>query len=449
MSGMALAQSPGEKIYEEYCAGCHGTTSRMGMASTLFDDKWNHGGSREDIIRNTKKGIVDMGMPAYEGTLSDEQIAQLIGYMDEQRAEGVELKPAEVEKIETEHYTLHGETLSTDVEIPWAISFADEHTALITERPGGLKWMIREFVQPDPIKGTPEVLHEGQGGLMDVAFHPDYKENGWIYLSYSHQLNPGERPAMTRVVRGRIKDHTWVDQEVIWEAKPEHYRNARHHYGSRIVFDPEGYLYFCIGDRGAKNQAQEITVPNGKVHRIWPDGRIPEDNPFVDEPDAVPSIYTYGNRNPQGLAIHPVTGDVWETEHGPKGGDELNIIKKGVNYGWPVITYGINYNGTPITDITHKEGMAQPVVHWTPSLAVCGMDFYTGEMFPKWENDLFVTSLAKQEMRRVTIDGEEVTNQETVLKGAGRIRDVAVGADGALYLAMNGPDRILKLVPAE
>jgi glucose/arabinose dehydrogenase len=255
-----------------------------------------------------------------------------------------------------------------------------------------------------------------------------------------------QNAGMTAIVRGRIKDNAWTEEQTIFRAPESTYRGGGVHFGCRLVFQ-DGFLFFSIGERGQKEDAQDITRPNGKMHRVFDDGRIPPDNPFVSRPGAIPSIWTYGNRNPQGLDLHPVTGELWETEHGPRGGDELNIIRKGVNYGWPVITYGMNYNGTPITDITHKEGLEQPVIHWTPSIAVCGIDFYEGGKFPNWKNDLFVTGLARQELRRITIKGRTVAEQEVILKGIGRVRDVASGPDGFLYVILNKPDKIVRLEP--
>jgi glucose/arabinose dehydrogenase len=442
-----------EAVYQEYCAGCHGTTNRLGNTGSLFDEEWKYGGSDEAVFRSIKVGIPQNGMPGYAETFTDEQIRELMAYMDEQREKGVELEPAPAREIETRDYVMEGTVLSEELTRPWGLTFWDEDRALITERPGTVRWMIKDFVQPEPVRNTPAVFEHGQGGLMDVAFDPDYEENGWIYLVYTHKLDGEPEDSnlcQTRVARGKINDaNEWVEQQVVWEARPEDYRGAGRHFGSRIAFDEAGRLYFSIGDRGAKNQAQELGSPNGKIYRVNRDGSIPEDNPFVDQEGAYAGIYAYGSRNAQGLAFHPETGQLWEVEHGPKGGDELNVIKKGVNYGWPVITYGVNYNGTPITEITRKEGMAQPIIHWTPSIAVCALEFYTGEMFPKWQNNALATALKFQELRRITIDGEDVKDQEVLVKDAGRVRDVAVSPSGAIYLVLNGPDQILKLTPKQ
>ena len=254
---------------------------------------------------------------------------------------------------------------------------------------------------------------------------------------------------MTAVVRGHLQDGAFIDQQQIFKADPALYRQGGVHFGSRFVFDGKGHLFFSIGERGQGKDAQDITRPNGKVHRIADDGRVPDDNPFAREAGAVPSIWSYGNRNPQGLVRHPVTGDLWEVEHGPRGGDELNVIQPGSNYGWPVITYGMNYDGTPMTDRTAQDGMEQPITHWTPSIAVSSIDFYVGDAFPKWSGNLLVGSLAAQELRRLEIEGARVTREEVLFKGVGRIRDVVVGPDGFVYLAMHGPDRIARLVPAD
>jgi glucose/arabinose dehydrogenase len=343
------------------------------------------------------------------------------------------------------------ETYADGLEIPWAIDFIDENTALITERPGRLRVVSNGVLQSEPVKNTPEVLHEGQGGLMDVAVDPEYENNGWIYLAYSHVLNDvstGNRPpAMTRIVRGKIEDNTWKDQQVLFEAPHETYRTTRHHYGCRIVFDPWGYLYFAIGDRGAGYQAQDPSLPNGKVHRIHKDGTIPENNPFINVEGAMKSIYSLGNRNIQGMAIHPETGELWATEHGPMGGDELNLIEAGNNYGWETITYGRNYNGTIITEITDLPGMEQPVLYWKPSIAVCGLDYYRDDLFDKWENRLLVGALKYEEVRLLHIEDERVMHEEVILKGEGRVRDVSTGPEGAIYVVLNSPGKVVKLTP--
>jgi glucose/arabinose dehydrogenase len=355
--------------------------------------------------------------------------------------------------VQTKAHRYRVETLVGDgVRTPWAIDWLPDGRALVTEKRGQLRLVEGGKLHPEPIRGTPQVLVHGQGGLMDVAVDPDHASNGWIYLAYTHGLpdSPqGRRRAMTRVVRGKLRDHQWVDEQVLFEAKPEHYLPGGVHFGCRIVFDRKGHLFFSIGERGEMRMAQDLTRPNGKVHRIHLDGSIPADNPFVDRPDAYPSIYSFGNRNPQGLAVHPATGELWATEHGPMGGDELNRIEPGRNYGWPVISYGINYNGRPITDKTEQEGMEQPVIQWTPSPALCGLDVYAGDAFDQWKNDLLVGALKFEEVKRVRIVAGAEPEQEVILKGRGRVRDVCAAPDGYVYVVLNDPDQVIRLVPEE
>jgi glucose/arabinose dehydrogenase len=425
------AQSNGASIYQQYCAQCHGTDLNGGNATSLIDGIWQFGDETGYITRNVKFGIPHLGMPSYEKSLSDDEIRSVVQYVMNAEKESGAVEPPTPDMLETMDYEMKIETFADGLEIPWAIDFTDKNTALITERPGRLRVVSNGVLQPEPVRNTPEVLHEGQGGLLDVAVDPEYEKNGWIYLAYSHVLedvSTGNRPpAMTRIVRGKIENNTWKNQEVLFEAPHETYRTTRHHYGCRIVFDPWGYLYFAIGDRGAGYQAQDPSLPNGKVHRIHKDGSIPESNPFLSTENAMGSVYSLGNRNIQGMAIHPETGELWVTEHGPMGGDELNLIKAGNNYGWETITYGRNYNGTIITELTHMPGMEQPVLYWKPSIAVCGLDYYRGDLFEKWENRLLVGALKYEEVRLLNIEDERVMHQEVILKGVGRVRDVSTG----------------------
>jgi glucose/arabinose dehydrogenase len=326
---------------------------------------------------------------------------------------------------------------------------------LVTEKSGQLRFLTKDgTLDPEVIRDTPPVIEHGQGGLMEVAPHPDFERNGWVYLGFSDGTREKradgkeEVRCITAMVRGRIKGHQWTDQEWIYRADSKFRSGAGVHFGTRIVFD-KGYIYFVVGERGGMMEAQSLSRPNGKIHRLHDDGRVPADNPFVKTADALPSIWSYGHRNPQGLVMDPRDGSLYATEHGPRGGDELNRIQRGANYGWPVITYGMNYDGTPMVGITAKEGMEQPLVYWVPSIAACGLDVYAGERFPKWKNDFFAGGLAAQEIRRIRIVDQKVVSQEIVLKNIGRVRDVAAGPDGLIYVVLNGPDRIVRLVPAE
>lgn len=337
------------------------------------------------------------------------------------------------------------ETWINNMDQPWGIVFTGEDTALITEKSG--KLFLQENGTRTEISNIPEVNDARQGGLMDVALDPNWPTEDWIYLSFSHPQTPGASAAMTKVIRAKLDGTALTNIETLFQAKDADYVNTGFHYGSRITFDAAGHLYFSIGDRGVMADAQDISKPHGKIHRINRDGSIPTDNPFVDTPNAYASIYSYGNRNPQGLIIHPDTDILWSTEHGPKGGDELNVIRSGINYGWPEISYGINYNGSILTEFTQKPGMAQPVSQWTPSIAVSGLEVYKGDLFPAWNGRLLAGALAYEEVRLVTVNGDKYVTESTILQQEGRVRDVTVGPDGAIYVATS--DQILRLSPAD
>jgi len=443
------------QLYQEHCADCHGARFQGGNAQSLVDGVWQFGDDEEAIARNIREGIDHLGMPDYGDELSTEQISALTRFLLDSEKKAIEQRERIPDSLQTLDYDINVKIFAEGLEVPWSLAFLDEQTALVTERPGRLRVISNGRLIPKPVEGTPKVLAEGQGGLLAVAFDPDYKEEGnqWIYLAYSHGLDPepnGKHPgAMTRVVRGRINGNKWVDEQVLFEAPHDTYRTTRHHYGTRIVFDPDKNLYFAIGERGHGSDAQDLSKPNGKIHRILRDGGIPKDNPYRLKRDMMDSIYAYGVRNPQGLAVHPETGLVWESEHGPKGGDEINLIRPGRNYGWPVITYGINYNDTIITDIVRKEGMEQPVWYWRPSTATCGLTFYHGNLFPKWNNKLLAGALKYEDVRLLDIENDRVMHEEIILKGAGRVRDVVCGPDGAIYVVLNDPGTILRLTPKE
>jgi len=447
--GVQAQDAPdGQALYQQFCAQCHGADLRGGNAQSMVDGVWQYGEGTGYITRNIKHGITDLGMPAYESSMSDAQIRAVVEFiMSAEKSTGA-VKPPPPTEIQTQDYHVKVDQWIQGLQEPWSIAFPDTETAYIAEKAGQLLIARNGKLEAGPVKGTPEVVSEGQGGLMDVAVDPKFSENGWIYLSFSHGL-PAEdgkpQRAMTKIVRGKIEKGRWTNEETLFAASPDHYVPSRVHYGCRIVFDEAGHLYFSIGERGMQENAQDLSRPNGKVHRIWPDGSIPEDNPFVKTPGALPSIYSYGNRNPQGLAIHPVTGYLWETEHGPMGGDEINVIESGKNYGWPVITWGRNYNGAPVSALTEKDGLEQPASFWRPSIGVCGMDIYNGEQFPVWRGALLVTALRNEELRIVRVAGEHVQHQEIILKNMGRARDVVAGPDGAIYLVTNGPGAIMKL----
>jgi glucose/arabinose dehydrogenase len=303
---------------------------------------------------------------------------------------------------------------------------------LVTERAGRLRIVATDFrLDPRPVEGLPPIVVGGQGGLFEVAVHPNYKENRWIYISYS---GPGEGGHGTELLRAKLDGHRLVDIQVLFRLQPK--SGTGHHFGGRIVFDGKGHVFLTLGDRGDQDRAQRLDDHAGSVIRLNEDGTVPKDNPFVSRSAAKPELFTKGNRNIQGAALHPNTGQLWTHEHGPQGGDEINIIRAGRNYGWPVITYGANYiTGTRIGEGTRRQGMEQPLHHWTPSIAPSGMAFYDGDKFPNWRGNLLVGALRDEMLVRLELDGERVVKEERMMSGAiGRIRDVRVGPDGHVYL---------------
>jgi aldose sugar dehydrogenase len=314
---------------------------------------------------------------------------------------------------------------------PWSLAFLPDGAVLVTEKAGRLRVVRNGRLDPEPIAGLPAVDVHGQGGLHDVALHPQFAANRLVYLAY---VARGEGGYGTQLARGRLEGDELRDVEVLFRQSPTGSRGQ--HFGGRIAFDRAGYLYLTLGDRGEMQRAQRPDDHAGSVIRLHEDGRVPKDNPFAGRPGWKPEKFTLGQRNIQGAAIHPRTGALWTHEHGPQGGDEINIVRAGANYGWPVITYGVNYYiGTRIGEGTHKEGMEKPLYHWTPSIAPSGMAFYDAARFPRWRGNLFVGALRAQMLVRLELDGERVVHEERLLQGAlGRIRDVRVGPDGLIYL---------------
>jgi len=294
------------------------------------------------------------------------------------------------------------------------------------------------------INNIPEIYVRGQGGFLDIELHPNYEENGWIYFSYSSSEGDG-KGGNTAIMRAKLEGNSLINLEQLYKGVPNTTKGQ--HFGSRLEFDTKGYLYFSIGDRGNRDvNPQDVTRDGGKIYRLHDDGNIPEDNPFVDKSGAKKAIFSYGHRNPQGLALHPKTGKLWEHEHGPRGGDEINVVEKGKNYGWPVITYGINYIGTKITDETSRQGMEQPIYQWTPSIAPCGMTFVSSDKYPNWKGNLLVGSLAFQYLERLEIKNNQVVYREKLLDGMGRVRNVKQSPDGYIYVGIEGKG-IYKLEP--
>jgi glucose/arabinose dehydrogenase len=364
---------------------------------------------------------------------------------------------AQSQVIESQEHNFRLVTVAKDIEHPWSMAFLPNGDMLVTERPGRLRIVRAGKLLPLHVEGVPEVRAIDQGGLLEVALHPDFASNRLIYLSYS---KPDGSRGTTALLRARFENDRLTDVEEIFEAKAWNERGG--HFGAKIAFDGEGHLFMSVGDRQSppagdleSHPAQDFTTHFGTILRLREDGSVPPDNPFVNHSEALPEIWSYGHRNPQGLAIHPETGDVWATEHGPQGGDELNLILPGRNYGWPVIGYGVNYvDGTPIHESTAREGMESPKAFWVPSIAPSGLIIYDGDQFPEWRGDIFAGGMSAQHRRlsRISLDGQRVTTRESLLHGELRIRDVRQGPDGYIYLAVDDRDGgltdIVRMEPA-
>ncbi len=335
-------------------------------------------------------------------------------------------------------------TLAEGLSHPWSLAFLPDGAMLVTER-GGTLWLLRDG-EPQRVAGVPEIAAVGQGGLLDLALHPDFAANRWLYMTYAVRQGRGYA---TQLARGRLNGTRLEELQVLLES--DSVTTTSRHFGSRLQFDADGLLYMTIGDRGDADLAQDLGNHIGTVLRLTETGGVPADNPFVGPDSPHPEIYSYGHRNPQGLTRHPETGAIWSVEHGPRGGDELNLIAPGINYGWPVITYGRAYSGLPIGEGTHKDGMAQPVAHWVPSISPSGMAFYSGSEFPAWHGSLFVGALSGELLARLEIESDRLVGEERLLQDLGeRIRDVRMGPDGRLYLLTDSGDgRLLRIEPAD
>jgi len=348
--------------------------------------------------------------------------------------------------IPSEKHSFRLVTLVTGLENPWSVAFLPDGRMLISERAGRLRLVGADYRPvPQAIEGLPEIVDRGQGGLFDVVLHPQFTQNGWIYWAYNA---PGPGGWGTALARGKLQGQRMSEVQVLFTMQPK--TRSSQHFGGRIVFDKAGMLYLTLGDRGDKERAQKWDDHAGSVIRLHDDGRVPADNPFVKRTGALPEKWTLGNRNMQGAAFHPQTGELWTHEHGPQGGDEVNVMRSGLNYGWPVITYGVNYGlGTRIGEGQSKPGMVQPLHVWVPSIAPSGMTFVTGSKFPLWQGDLLVGALRGQMLVRLVLDGEKVLREERLLQGrAGRIRDVRMGPDGLVYLLSDGPEgALMRLEP--
>jgi glucose/arabinose dehydrogenase len=325
---------------------------------------------------------------------------------------------------------------------PWGMVWLPDGRMLVNEKAGDILVFKNDKYTGEKLSGVPKVSDAGQGGLLDIQLHPDYKNNNWIYISYSKPVQGGITTAISRF---KLNGNQVTELQDIFLAKP--FIEATFHFGSRIIFDKDNYLYFSVGERGTQPKVQELTNDHGKIHRIHDDGRIPQDNPFVAQKDASPSIWTYGHRNPQGMVYDAASNRIWAVEHGPKGGDELNLIEKAKNYGWPKTSYGINYDGTVLTPNKELPGITNPVRYWVPSIGPCGMAMVTSDRYPAWKGNLLIGALAHRHLARVQLSDTKYVGEEKLLPDMARVRHVAQSPDGYIYAITEGPGLLLKFMP--
>jgi glucose/arabinose dehydrogenase len=478
------AKDPFVAIYLEHCGVSHGEQLEGAAQGTpLVGVALRHGASVDELARSIARGFPLRGMPAWSQTLDAGTIRSLAIYVAERRADR-RFTDFKVDKplalprgsVRSELHDFRLETVATGLDpLPYSIAPLPDGRILVSEKKRGLRIVSPEGELSELIEGTPETfgygvevltLELGLGWLMDVALHPRFEQNGWIYLHFGDLCSDcGEEHkgtliprSMNRLVRGRIRDGRWVDQEVIWQAAPETYTPTPDMAaGGRTAFDPRGYVFLSIGIKGWSNHTgiQDLGLPYGKIHRVHDDGRIPSDNPFVDTPGALASIWTYGHRSPQGLEFDPRTGRLWGSEMGPRGGDEINLLEPGRNYGWPLTSKGVDYDGTPVEygkDLGIEFDLAeieQPVVDLTPAPAVSSFVVYDADAFPEWRGDLIVGTLKATELERVRLDGTRLVEREVLLRDLARIRDVETAPDGTLLLLLEHATggQIARLVP--
>jgi glucose/arabinose dehydrogenase/cytochrome c553 len=443
----SVALLPVAANYINYCASCHGS-----KVEAFADRTWKHGKTRENLFQSIKNGYENGGMPSFKAGLKENEIYDLADYILKGIANvdryAFEKPAIKVNFFEAKGQNIKLDTIARDLGIPWAMQFLPNGEMLVTERSNKL-YLIPKKGKPTLITGLPEAWVEMQGGLFDIRLHPQYKTNNLIYVSYAaYKIVGKDTLSTTAVIKANFDGKKLYNQTKIFEALP--YAKTRYHYGAKLEFDDQNHLYVSVGDRGSsKTSPQSVNTYPGKIHRLKDDGSIPADNPFVDTEGSVKSVFSYGHRNPQGIAINPLTKELWANEHGPRGGDEINIVRKGKNYGWPVISYGINYNGTTFTEKFEQEGMEQPVSYYLPSIAPSGMAFVTGNKYKNWKGNVLSGSLRFNYLNRSVIKDNKIIEEEILLKDVGRLRDVKMGPDGYIYIATETPGYIFRLIPVK
>ena len=440
---MVTAEEP-EMIWAKFCSGCHGV-----QMVAFTDRQWKNGNSDSALLASINKGNVEKGMPPFATAFSEPDKKALVVYIQsgiKNAGKYITEEKMTSNIVKTENNTFRLDTLFSGIKNPWSMDLLPGGEMLVTDRAGKL-FHVKANMDKQEISGVPEVRAAGQGGLFDIKIDPAYPTNSIIYLSYAKGVTSDSGAVnTTAVVRARLEGGMLKDVKEIFEAKP--YQKTEYHYGGRMEFGKDGYLYITVGDRGKHFvTAQSVDNDGGKVHRIKTDGSIPADNPFVKVTGAHASVYSLGHRNPQGMAIHPVTGEIWTNEHGPRGGDEVNIVKAGKNYGWPVITWGLNYDGTILSKETVKPGMEQPLLYWVPSIAPSGMAFVKGNKYKGWNNALLVGSLRFKYLNVCYLQGSKIVKEETVMNNVGRVRDVRMGPDGFVYVIVEDPGYVFRLAP--
>ncbi len=430
--------------YKNLCASCHG------QEVNAFADrpKWVVGNTQKEIAQVILKGLLDEGMPAFEAALSEKDANDLATYIlnASKEVQSYDFKDASDGLSDVSEGTNLSLSLVTDkVNEPWGMAQLPDMSLLITDKSGKL-FYLKTDGNISEVPGVPAVRYRNQGGLLDVILHPDFDSNTILYLSYSKPHATDASLATTAVYMATFNNGRLSGGKDIFIAEP--YYSTAHHYGSRMIFDKHGYLFVSVGDRGRHFEtAQSLSIDAGKIHRLNWDGSVPDDNPFVNQAEARKSIYSYGHRNPQGLVYDATNDLIYSNEHGPRGGDEINLVKRGANYGWPVITYGINYDGTKITDKTHQDGMEQPLYYWVPSIGVCGMVFVRDSAYPFWEGNLLNGSLKYNYLDRTIISADgEYENREKLFAKSGRMRSIYQGKDGYIYIGYENPGRVYKIV---
>lgn len=431
-----------QAMYAKNCVTCHAPD-----VGALVNKEWKGGKSWNEVRTAIVKGHASMGVGYITQNVPDTVYDRMTDYIltaiERVTIESFNIDADYSGVVETEEQNFRLDTIARGMVIPWGMAFLPNGDFLITDRNGKF-YRQREGEEKVEISGVPEVKYENQGGLLDVNVHPNFAQNQYVYIAYSKPK--GEKEATTAVMRAKLQNDALVDKKVIWEALP--YWDTPYHYGCRLVFDNDGYLFISMGDRAKRDEMpQSLENFCGKIHRINDDGSIPDDNPFVNTPGAIGSIWSYGHRNPQGLAIDRANNILWESEHAPRGGDEINIIEKGQNYGWPVISYGINYSGTVFTDMTAKEGMVQPEYYYLPSTGTCGLAFVNSDKYPNWKGDLLAGSLRFQYLSRLKLDNNKIVGEERLLTGIGRLRTVNQGPDGYIYIGVEDPGYVFRLMP--